>query len=63
MKVDLLGDMADVLRKNKFGHRLDEFEKPSLYHSNVQEKKVNLSSVRRRFQFAKTPFSRGGKVA
>ena len=46
LKDDLLGDMAEVLRKNKFGHRVDEFEKTSSYFKNDKEKKVTSSSAR-----------------
>ena len=39
MKVDLLGDIAEVLRKNKFGHHFDEYRNTSIYNNN-EEKKV-----------------------
>ena len=44
LKVDLLGDMADVLRNNKFGHHLDEHEEESSHANNDQTEKVRADS-------------------
>ena len=44
LKVDLLGDMADVLRKNKFGHHLDEYVEESSYANKDPTKKVRAGS-------------------
>ena len=44
LKVDLLGDMADVLRNNKFGHHLDEYEEESSQANNDKTEKVRAGS-------------------
>ena len=44
LKVDLLGDMADVLRNNKFGHHLDEHEEESSQANKNQTEKVRTGS-------------------
>ena len=56
LKVDLLGDMADVLRNNKFGHHLDEHEEESSHANNDQTEKVRADSRNlRKFSFEAIP--------
>ena len=56
LKVDLLGDMADVLRNNKFGHHLDEHEEESSHANNDQREKVRADSRNlRNFSFGAKP--------